>query len=510
MMMLYPLFSRSRAVGQKTAQHKRRICSRQLGLESLEDRTLLAAVVWNTADAGQGTLRNAVGWANANPGADTIEFDASLAGMTITLTSGELRITDSLTIRGPGADRLRISGNNASRIFDVGGTAVEPITVRISGLALINGRVSYETLAPMGGAVSNSANLTITACTIADSRALYAGGVFNSGTLVVSGSTIANNFAGDGGGGIASIGTLTVINSTIAGNSATHGGGIMSMGTLTMTNSTVANNLGGVSGGGILNIGTLTAANSIVAGNTAAVGPDVADTGTIASAKHNVIQNGSNGESGSSITDGVDGNQVGVDVLLDPAGLQDHGGPTPTIALLSGSPALDAGSSVLALAADGSPLTFDQRGFGFFRLAGAEVDVGAWEAQHRPPMFDVKPGNGDEIDPISLRANGTLSMVIYSDGIDNFDASTVDLTSIRLNGKLIDPRHYAFEDINGDGELDLVLHFAMSEIRDHGVFDPEIVDSQILTLTADIEGGEQLIEDDWIRLVPVPNHKGRR
>ena len=121
-------------------------------------------------------------------------------------------------------------------------------------------------------------------------------------------------------------------------------------------------------------------------------------------------------------------------------------------------------------------------------------------------IIDVKPGNGDEIDPINLGANGLLPFVIYSGGIDNFDARRVDVNSIRLNGKDVDPRHVAFEDIDGDGDMDLVLHFAMSDIRDKGVFDPSIVDAQILTLTADIEGGEALGPDltatDWIRLVP--------
>jgi hypothetical protein len=124
-------------------------------------------------------------------------------------------------------------------------------------------------------------------------------------------------------------------------------------------------------------------------------------------------------------------------------------------------------------------------------------------------LIDVKPGNGDAIDPIKLGANGVLPIAIYSGGIDNFDARSVDLNSIQLNGKRIDPRHVAFEDIDGDGRADLVLHFAMSDLRDRGVFNPAIVDSQILTLTAEIDGGEALGPDltgrDWIRLVPSPS-----
>ena len=102
-----------------------------------------------------------------------------------------------------------------------------------------------------------------------------------------------------------------------------------------------------------------------------------------------------------------------------------------------------------------------------------------------------------------------LPLAIYSGGIDNFDARSVAINSIELNGKRIDPRHVAFEDVDGDGRADLVLHFAMFDIRDREVFNPTIVDSQILTLTAEIDGGEALGPDltgmDWIRLVPSPS-----
>jgi hypothetical protein len=89
-----------------------------LRLECLEDRTLLSTyLVTNLNDNGTGSLRAAVQAADASPGS-TIDFAKGLHG-TITLTSGELDITSSTTVNGPGANKLAVSGNNASRVFEI-------------------------------------------------------------------------------------------------------------------------------------------------------------------------------------------------------------------------------------------------------------------------------------------------------------------------------------------------------------------------------------------------------
>src|SRR5438067_13661342 len=75
--------------------------------------------VGNTSDSGAGSLRQAILDANGAAGADTILFGSGVTG-TITLTSGQLSITGDLTITGPGANRLTVSGNNASRVFQIG------------------------------------------------------------------------------------------------------------------------------------------------------------------------------------------------------------------------------------------------------------------------------------------------------------------------------------------------------------------------------------------------------
>src|SRR5262249_28004936 len=101
------------------------------GLEALEDRTALSTLpVVNNFDSGPGSLRAAL--VGAAPG-DTIVFAPSVH--KITLTSGELAVTKSLTILGPGSHQLTLSGNDASRVFDVSSG-----TVTIAGLTITRGR----------------------------------------------------------------------------------------------------------------------------------------------------------------------------------------------------------------------------------------------------------------------------------------------------------------------------------------------------------------------------------
>src|SRR5262249_44772034 len=87
-------------------------------LEALEDRALPSTfTVTNLADGGPGSLRAAVTSANTTPGADSIQFAPGLKG-TIPLAS-ELSVTDALTINGPGANKITVSGNDATRVFHV-------------------------------------------------------------------------------------------------------------------------------------------------------------------------------------------------------------------------------------------------------------------------------------------------------------------------------------------------------------------------------------------------------
>src|SRR6266699_3875226 len=160
--------------------------------------------VTSTADSGAGSLREAL--ASASDG-DTIDF--SVTG-TITLTSGELVVNNSLTISGSGAANLAVSGNAASRVFHISSGK----TVTISGLTITNGLVSGTFPANAGAGIYNDhGNLTVSNCTVSGNSTSngLGGGILNAGS-----------------NGIA---TLTINNSPLSGNSAFQGGGITNDGT---------------------------------------------------------------------------------------------------------------------------------------------------------------------------------------------------------------------------------------------------------------------------------------
>jgi hypothetical protein len=257
--------------------------------------------VTNNLDSGAGSLRADI--AAAHNG-DTIVFAPSLDGQTITLTSGELLIRKNLIIAGPGAGELTVSGNNASRVFEVAklrqvtlsgltiskGVASGPQPGDLGGGILNHGTltVSGSTLsgnsAGLGGSILNDGTLTVSNSTLTGNSAAQGGGINNQGTLTVSGSTLSSN-VGLGsisyGGGIMNFGTLTVSGSTLSGNSAWRGGGIMNGGTATVSDGSTLSGNSAQTGGGILNDGTLTVSNSTLTGNSASYGGGINNQGTL-------------------------------------------------------------------------------------------------------------------------------------------------------------------------------------------------------------------------------------
>jgi predicted outer membrane repeat protein len=280
--------------------------------------------------------------------------------------------TGSSTSNGGGIDKrgvLTISNTTFTSNTALSGGAIynESIGPLKGTLKISNSTFSSNT-AVSGGAMSNDGMLTMSNSTLSsNSASSTGGGIFNvSGTLTVSNSTFVSNSASKGGG-IDNAGTLSIDSSTFSSNSAANigGGGIFNeaAGNLTMVTSTLNHNLA-PSGGGIYNsLGTVTMGDTIIAGNFASPGPDV--YGTVTSNGYNLIGDPSGG-SGFVATDLLDQNP-----LL--GSLQNNGGPTQTMALLPGSPAIDAGSNALL-----GKITTDQRGLP--GIVNGTVDIGAFES----------------------------------------------------------------------------------------------------------------------------------
>jgi hypothetical protein len=458
--------------------------------------------VTNTNDSGAGSLRQAILDANASPGADTITFGVGVTG-TITVTSGELLITDDLTITGPGAANLTISGTGYPPHRDM--EVAAGTTVALSDLTIANGTANsfagYE-----GGGILNAGTLTVANTTFSGNFAANTGGgIANSGgTLTVTNSTFSGNSTYDGAGAIENSGggslTVTgsvfsansadfragaienrpgasanVANGTFSGNSAGQGGnssgsggaifnyaGSLTVtgttfsentalsnyagggggidnyeGTLTITNSTFSGNSAVYVGGGVMNDGyyasTLTVTNTTFSGNSAdSGGGGLWNAGwspfpSSASLRNTIVANSPSGGNCSGAIDDGGGNLqypgtdcggtiTSADPLLDPAGLQSNGGPTQTIALQAGSPAIDA--AVLA----NCPPT-DQRGVS--RPQGGGCDIGAYERVsytfagffapvRNPPFFNTAKA-GSSI-PVKFSLGGNQGINIFAAG----------------------------------------------------------------------------------------------
>ncbi len=385
----------------------------------------------NSAPDGGG-INNSAGFVGVNACTfdhDSAEFGGGLENAgTATVTNCTFS-GDSATLSGGGMRNDGIVTSLAGSTFDhdsaeFGGGLENVGTATVTNCSF----ASDLAFVGSGGGIRNIGTATVTNCTLADNRANQNGGGISTanpgggstGNLTVTGALFDSNSALNGGGlssddsgamatltdctftgnsaiqqggGIFNNNSATVglTNSTLAINSAATGGGIMNDATIMLTNCTIANNfaLPGNDGGGIANIGgTVTANNTIVADNECEGSPDFGGA-LDPSSSFNLIGDGT-GLTGISI--GTQGNQVGtaanpINPLLGP--LQDDGGPlagalgsemfVQTLALLPGSPAIDAGGNALAVDAGNNPLITDERGVA--RIINGTVDIGAFESR---------------------------------------------------------------------------------------------------------------------------------
>jgi hypothetical protein len=345
------------------------------------------------ADAnGNCTLRAAIMEAGALPGPHTLMLPAGTYTLSLpgrgeeAARSGDLDITNDVSIIGAGADVTVIDGGGIDRVFQV-----------LPGAKLQLTKLTVQHGDPLnsGGGIWNKGSLVMTLCTLSGNTATdFGGGLVNDGTLTLTRTTVkANATLGSttgGGGGIYSEGvatltgctfsgnttlgrggafynldqTLTVINSTFSGNTALNGGGLFNRnGTVKLTYGTVALNQATDRAGGLWNFGgSLSLANTLISFNTAVnLSPNC--DGSITSLGSNLSN-----DAGCGLNPGL-GDLINTDPLLDP--LADNGGPTETHALRAGSPAINAVPAAHLAAST------DQRGAP--RPQGANSDIGAYE-----------------------------------------------------------------------------------------------------------------------------------
>ncbi len=382
----------------------------------------------STPDCTSGTgttcsLADAVVAANAQNLNDQIVFSTSVTG-TIALSAALPAITSSMTIQGPGANKLTISGSaltgaSSGSIFTVNSGA----TVSISGLTLSG---DADSLAGQGGAITNAGTLTVSGCALANNSATDGGAIYSLGALTVSDSTFSGNSAGTLGGAIyVTAATLTVVNSTFSGNSSAQSGGAIvdSNGTTaTITNSTFAKNSSATGGA----IATNSAAsgfsvnNDIFVGNMASTsGAGIEDSTSAVQGKNSVYfgnltkgnEDDCNG-CGASSQPASGGNVLaGVNPLAMPLG--NYGGPTETILPQFGSAAMCAGSSTLAVDASGHPLTMDERGWAF---AGSCTDAGAVQTNY---LMVTNTSGGTDATPNCTSGTGSSCSLADAIGVAN-------------------------------------------------------------------------------------------
>jgi parallel beta-helix repeat protein len=232
---------------------------------ALENRRLLSTFhVTSTADDGSvGTLRWAVQQADAATSPSTIDFELGNAPATITLSQGQLELSNTAeptTINGPGAGLLSINGNRAGSVFRID----RMVSASLTGLTLTGGSSSNH-----GGGVDNSGSLMLSDCTISGNTSQHGGGLFNEGTATITNCTISGNSVVFEGAGIYNDSTLTLGASTIRGNSSHEtGGGLQNKGTATLTDCTIGGNSALDNSGGIYNARTLNLTGCTIGGNT--------------------------------------------------------------------------------------------------------------------------------------------------------------------------------------------------------------------------------------------------
>ncbi|MGO8720673.1 MAG: beta strand repeat-containing protein [Acidobacteriaceae bacterium] len=387
---------------------------------ALCSRTACAATytVTDTSDnpADTGSLRYAV---NHAANGDTIDFAAGVTG-TIPLTNGPLTISASVTITGPGAAFVTISGNSASNVFTINSGIVV-----LSGLNIANGNAGPSGFG--GGIYNNTGTLTVENCIFNANAGGYGGAIMNNfgSTLSLIDTTfISNTSILNGGGAIANYGTMTVSASTFFGNMGGYGGGIENEGSATVSNSTFSGNTGSDGGGIFTNVGaTLAVMNSTLSGNSGPNGDVSNYSGGTATLSNSILADGSTNctQSGPNLIGGTP----------DLGPLQYNGGFYKTMMPLPGSPAIGAGL--------GSTLVTDERGFARPTGSGVASDLGAVQTNYLT-VTNLNDSGAGSLRQTILDANSAgAADIVFQSGVTGTITLASALPSITGNTNLAGP-----------------------------------------------------------------------
>lgn len=389
-------------------------------------------VVTKTADTNDGTcdsdcsLREAIIASNAAAGTNTITLPAGTYTLTIAGqgedggATGDLDITSNLTINGAGAATTIVNGNALDRVFHI---VASGVTVVFNDLTITGGSPTSSD----GGGLLNEGTATLNNCVVSANSSPNGdgGGVYNDFIMTISNSTISGNSApnGDGGGVYDNGNQITITNTTFSGNSSPNGdgggmyfngieadisqctfngnaasggdgGGLYANGNnLFLTNCTLTGNSAD-DGAGLFNNGNSLINAVTIASNTATNAGGGIDSNGGGSIEGTIVANNTGGNCSGSISDGGTNLQfpgttcgasiTSADPLLGP--LANNGGPTQTMAIGAGSPAIDANTEGCP------PPGVDQRGV--TRPQGAACDIGAFEFQGVAPTPTFTPSPG--------------------------------------------------------------------------------------------------------------------
>ena len=521
------------------------ISMRRRQLPRLVSAVLVLAAIFGIARAGPANAAAITVNCTADPNALNVALTTASDGDTLSIQGtckGTFEIARNLTLAGSDGATLDGQGSGTVLTVDVGKT------VAISDLTITRGN------GPEAGGILNDGTLALTNSTIRGNSATVAsfrniaGGILNEhgASLTLANSTVSGNTAGANVpfdtvvGGIANLccgSTVTLTNSTVSGNSTTGTpsdafGGILNSApgdVVTLTNSTVSGNSASAPGGpgafsiavgGISNAGgSLTLTSSTLSGNSVnepnggflppAAGVNNVFGGT-AVLTNSLVAGQSGGpncygvaagaDSGYNLDDGAscgfstaNHSLSSTNPLLDSAGLKDNGGPTQTIALLAGSPAVDLIPT--GVNGCGTTITTDQRGLS--RPQGSGCDIGSFELQPQALVvaIDIKPGESPNA--INPRSNGTIAVGLLStialDAPSQIDASSLGFGRTGNEPSLASCG--AREDVNGDGRADLVCRFTTQKTAF------QAGDTQGI-LTGKTAGGTPIRGTDSVLIVP--------